>query len=63
MVCTTLPGVALGVDLPDLLHAEAVLLRLAALLQVEARDRLLESEPRTPSPRNTYLPISSMPGS
>ena len=62
-VCCTRPGRCFsGLHLPQLLEAEAVFLRLAAL----ARGRTwpmssLASEPRAPSAMMVYLPRSSMP--
>ena len=55
--------VVLGQHFPQLLHAEAEFLRLAARpTRLNLAMISLASEPRTPSAMSTYLPRSSMPG-
>ena len=48
-------------DLPQLLEADAELLRLAALVEAEAAISCLDEEPRAPSANSVYLARSSMP--
>ena len=49
------------IDLPQLLDADAVFLRLAPFVSLKRAIICLDSEPRAPSANIVYLPRNSMP--